>query len=547
MKNKKIISLVIVASLTSSTIGFTGIKASAATNNAATQSIVTTAPSENSLGNKPANAEFLNFISALKETQAIKSGESKDNSTLSIKINNVDWSKLDIPKEDQAAINLVLSALQNLPITSDTKFMNNGTNITTQSDINVSLLGSPVNFKTWTSTDISTGTPTQKVTCKIPNSLKAILSLMNTNSGASDANTNPLTQLGSKDYIYYDSSELAKDTSVKLPQVSSTQQYKTITQNFVQQLIAKIIENAQAKNSNLITKNSDSEYELKLTNSSISELLEQFASDDATHKIMQDYVLAIAQLAAKDSGKQLTQNDVAKLNKNFSNIITGLKNQLPIIEKYLSSVSFNLDVKYTIGSEGYISAQNGTFTLNLDGKNMPAEANNEGTNNDAAAFQNASIDVSYTFSNTLSDLGSSVTIDQMPTITADNSIDYSPILAKSINDNKVKAEKLKAQFEIKNHPSKFANKTSNNANKSWSIKFKRAVDPSTVNDATIMIVDDDFNNVDCDLSAKDDTIIVTPKKAYSKNKNYHIYISDLITDTNGVHLSQAIHQDFVIK
>lgn len=545
MKNKKIISLVIVASLTSSAFGFTGIKASAATNNAATQSIVTTLPSENSLGNKPANAEFLNFITALNETQAIKNGEAKDNSTLSIKINNVDWSKLDIPQEDQAAINLVLSALQNLPITSDTKFMNNGTSITTQSDVNVTLLGAPVNFKTWTSTDMSTGIPTQKVTCKIPDALKTILSIVPSNGNTSD--TDILTQLQSKDYIYYDSSELAKYTSVKLPQTSSTQQYKTITQNFVQELIVKIIANAQAKNSSLITKNSDSEYELKLTNSSINELLEQFASDDATHNIMQNYVLNIAQLAAKDSGKRLTQNDVDKLNQNFSNFITGLKNQLPIMEKSLSSINFNLDVKYTIGSEGYISTQNGTFTLNLDEKSMPAEANNEASNNDASAFQNASIDVSYTFSNTLNDLGSSVTIDPAPTITADNSIDYSAILAKSINDNKVNTEKGKAKLEIKNHPSKFANKTSNDANKSWSIKFKRAVDPSTVNDATIMIFDDDFNAVDCKLSAENNMIIVTPKQAYSKNKNYHIYISDSVTDTNGVHLPQAIHQDFVIK
>lgn len=550
MKNKKIISLVIAASLSSGILGTTSLNASAATNTPK-QSIMISSQTKNLLGSNTNSADFLNFIGALTKTQAIKAGETKNTSTLKINISNVDWSKLGISDSDMTYVNLILSALKNIPMQSDTKFANTETGTTTQSNNNITISGFPLTFKTWTSTDMTSGIPDQKVICEIPSTLKSMLSLIPTGDDASTANI--LSQLGSKNYIYYDSSELASDTSIKLPKTSNSEQYNALTTDFVQKLIGQIISNAQAKNSSLITKNSDSEYELKLDNSSVNALLEQFVSDDATHKIIQDYVLSVAQLSAKDSGKELTQSDIAKLNESFTTSINQIKEELPSIEKTLSGVTFNLDIKYTIGSEGYISGQAGTFSLNVDAKNFSnqAKVDDSEANAAASAFANATIDISCDFSNTLTDLGSSVTMEQAPKITANNSIDYSAILAQSIKDNQDKAQKAlelgKAQLEIKNNPSKFISKTSNDAKKSWKIKFKRAIDPSTVTDATVMIVDDDFNIVDCDLSVNDDTITVTPKGNYSKNKNYHIYISDSVTDTNGIHLDKAIHQDFTIQ
>lgn len=550
MKSKKIISLVIATSLTSSLFVFNGTKAFAATDKPR-QNIVTTLPTENTLNSNTNGADFSSFMSALTKTQAIKAGESKDNATIGIKISNVDWSKLNLSANDQASINLLLNALQNIPITSDTKFTSTGLDMTSESDSTITLSSIPLNFKTWTSINTSSGTPTGKVICQIPTALKGILAFMPTSSDS--ATNDALKQLTSKNYIYYDSSELAKDASINLPKNSNSQEYAVLTKDFIQKLISQIISNAQTENSGIMTKNSDSEYELKINNSSINKLLEQFVSDSTTQKIVIDYLVSATELSSKDNGKQLTKNDINKLTESFTNLIDLLKNSIPTIEKSLSGITFNLDIKYTIGSEGYISKQSGTFNLTLDGKALSSQATSDSlqTNKSLGAFENASIDISSTFSNTLSDLGASVTIDPMPTITADNSIDYSALLAQYLKANEAQAqkdlEKGKAKLEIKNNPSKFSNKTSNNANKSWNITFKKAIDPSTVNDSTIMIVDDDLNPVECDLSVKDNIITVTPKQAYSKNKIYHIYISDSITDTNGVHLPRAIHQDFTIK
>lgn len=545
MRRKKIISLLIATSLASSILGASSVKTYASTTTQS-QSVLSALQAKTFLAANTTNSDFSPLLNALNKTQAIKNGELKNNSTISVKISDVDWTKLGITEDNQAYLSLILNALQNIPVQSDTKFStaNNITN--TKSDTSITL-GTPFTFSTWTSTDTSSSVPSQKVIIKLPTNLKALL------ANGSNSSKDISSQIGSKDYVYYDSSELSKASLAKLPQDANSKLYTNISNDFIQKLINQVISNEQVQNSGIITKNSDTEYELKLTNSSMISLLIQIVSDSTIQKIIIDYAVSVTQMSAKNSGKILNESDIANLRGSLTSFMNQIKSNIPEVEKALSGINFNLDVKYTIGSDGYISSQNGSFDLKIDGKTLTAQSkvSDTETNNPSLSLKNANIDISFTFSNTLSDLGNSATIDPMPTVSADNSLDISALLAQSIKDSVDKSnkdlEKAKAQVEIKNKPSKFTKKTSNNQNKSWSIKFGRALDSSTVTDSSVMIVDDDLNIVDCDLSVKDNTIIVTPKQTYSKNKNYHIYISDSLADTNGVHLQSTIHQDFDVQ
>lgn len=90
--------------------------------------------------------------------------------------------------------------------------------------------------------------------------------------------------------------------------------------------------------------------------------------------------------------------------------------------------------------------------------------------------------------------------------------------------------------------------TTDNKDKVWSVKFNMPLDPKTIDNNSIYILDENETVVSSTVSATSDgTVIkITPIRSYLPGKKYQILITKLLTNPNGIKLNSEVVVPFVV-
>ena len=83
-------------------------------------------------------------------------------------------------------------------------------------------------------------------------------------------------------------------------------------------------------------------------------------------------------------------------------------------------------------------------------------------------------------------------------------------------------------------------------NKTWTIKFNKDVDRDSINESSIYILDDKGQKLAIDYDIKGSQVKLIPKMNYLANKEYKIYITNLVS-SKGKHLKEQVLKEFCIK
>lgn len=545
MKHKKLLS-VTMAGLFAFSLNFTGALSSkvyaANSIKAKTDFAV---PANNLIIATNDNNENSNLLQAFMKNTQITSEEVKQNYTLNMDFGSLDLDKLGVPKDQQPVVKMSLDMLKNIPITSNMKYVTNAdkTKIEMESDNDISITGFDMPYKQWLNMDMTNSLPSEKIVTEIPDSIKPFLSMMS--ETPSDTSSSDIANdFTNKKYIVFDTSKLQQEAGAAASTISPDQ-YKEIiqqAQNFTGQFLTEIFKCAENTKLGIITKVSDNEYKISFNNVSIKALMEQALNDQTLTDGIVNYLVAVANVT---SGQAVSQDE---MKTQCENMLTSMKSSLPEMEKYMDVATFNLDENYKINNDGYICSEGGNFTITLNPSALAGKS-------DADLSSLAGLKISMDYSSVISNINGNVTLDSIPTLTSDNSIDLSDYLMNAIPktdpslDKEVKKyeEQAKAVDEINKDTSKWDKKQCQDTKKAWKINFNKELDPSTVDDISVMVIDNNFEPVECTVTCTGGTISVTPVNSYDTGKTYHIYLSTAIADKNGKHLPKAIHQDFVIN
>lgn len=544
MKYKKLLSITMAAIFTLS-LNFTGVlggKVFAADNSKGKTDYAV--PANNLITAVNDDNGSSNLVNAFIKNTQITSEEIKQNCTLNIDFGDIDLDKLGIPADQQSTVKMALNILKNVPINVDTKYVSNAdkTKIQMESNNDISISAFDIAYKQWVNIDTVKGLPVENVIMEIPDSIKPFMSMINQQS------TQNSSDMSNKKYIVFDTSKLQQENDGEPSNSMSSEQYKEIirkAQDFAGQFLSEVFKCAENTKSGIVTKISDNNYKISFNNVSMKAFIEQALNDKNITDGLLDYLVTVVNISSGDSGNIISSG---QLKNQWGKLIDSLKNSIGEIEKYMDAVTFNIEENYSINADGYINGTNGKFSIALN-NSIPAD------NMDSELSALANLKVSMESSSEISNINGNVTLDPVPTITADNSIDLSSYIINSISksdpslNNQVKRyeEQVKASEEINSNASKWDKKQSKDVKKSWKISFNKDLDPSTVNDTSVMVIDDNFEPVECTIACTGGTIVVTPVNSYQAGKTYHIYLSTAIADKNGKHLSKAIHQDFVVN
>ncbi|WP_432401427.1 Ig-like domain-containing protein [Wukongibacter sp. M2B1] len=91
------------------------------------------------------------------------------------------------------------------------------------------------------------------------------------------------------------------------------------------------------------------------------------------------------------------------------------------------------------------------------------------------------------------------------------------------------------------------NKTIEDLDKTWTIKFDNILDKSTIQDYYIFIKNIDGNLVNSDLFIKDDgkSVIVDPIDSFKEGEEYYLYISNNVKSEDGKILRKGVKMSFL--
>lgn len=117
-------------------------------------------------------------------------------------------------------------------------------------------------------------------------------------------------------------------------------------------------------------------------------------------------------------------------------------------------------------------------------------------------------------------------------------INDEPVIEKSIKINDEEKEEDEVEEECENGIVAPLNKT-------WTVKFNKSVDETSVNTNSIYILDDKGQKVDIDYQVEGDKVKLISKKDYTANKEYTIYITNLVT-SGGKQLKDQVLKRFCI-
>ena len=86
--------------------------------------------------------------------------------------------------------------------------------------------------------------------------------------------------------------------------------------------------------------------------------------------------------------------------------------------------------------------------------------------------------------------------------------------------------------------------------KTWRVKFSKAVDPESINRQNIMVLDSNNEPVEIEVKAdveNDKIILVTPKDSYKAGEHYRLYLGADFDSSTGKSLSKGILYRFIVE
>jgi hypothetical protein len=117
------------------------------------------------------------------------------------------------------------------------------------------------------------------------------------------------------------------------------------------------------------------------------------------------------------------------------------------------------------------------------------------------------------------------------------------------NINVVKAPINDLPKDVTKYQEKFKPILNVAAQQTFSIQFTTAINPKTVNNNTVFVLDENNQKVDMGITLALDnkTLLIKPTGSYVSGKNYVLYIDNAVTSASGTPLKNAVKMSFTTK
>jgi len=464
MKNKKIMSMILVAGITIGGTGFMPAKALAAANDKV-QVINNTVVSQkdlkqqsydllNKIKENPTEADIktarkmISSISDLSYTSAytyllnlyVDKNIDKGISTIDELINaykknqsitsmeqkfgfNTNLLAENLSEEEQMAMAQILPIINTLSFGMDSKMKTSDENkkVQLEGTIDISIMNMPIEAKVWIDMDITGATPKMKFIIEIPNSIKMFLP----------------AELKDKQYLIYDMETILKASGVNQGQMAGFGDIMNSAEIFGKKFNAsfnEFIKIADAKYSivsrgDLATLDKETAqevsklYKIDLNNEKLIGIINDALKDYSMKKIFKNYINDSMKLDPTVKGQEITDKDLEE----------GIEEITKALMEMGDSLKFDMAYECGVNKEGYVSYEKGSFTVAVDSAKLNAlmAPENPAQNTEKSKAPNSKYTFTLNFGSNLSNINKEIKLTPMPEVNEKNSIDIMQLLIAS--------------------------------------------------------------------------------------------------------------------
>lgn len=438
MKSKKVLSMVLAAGIVVGGMGFSPIKALAATGNGV-QAIssktekelkneaykllkeVKANPTETNIkaarvasagltdkfykssydylldlyvsrsGEKPAIDELMD---AYAMNMQVTKAENEMNFEISVDGENMS-------EEEQREFAAIQSMINNMKFNMNAKSITeNETKAKISGNINMNIMGQEVNMKLWANVDASGDTPQGKYIIQIPELMKV------------------MANLGDKDYIVCDLEDMMGTSVTDMDGIMKAANAfnAKFTKNFSEFMKVADAKYGIVEEKDKIELDKDGSkglvkaYTLTLTNEKLMNIIKDALQDEEMIKIIKDYVDDI--MAMDPEAPEISDEE----------FYTAIQAALPTLDELSSMIKFDINSNMGINKEGYISYEDGSikFTVNADAisKALPEELSDSQEKNET----NTTYIVTIKYDANSTNINGDVQLEAEPELTEENSL-----------------------------------------------------------------------------------------------------------------------------
>ncbi|MCY6483241.1 hypothetical protein OW763_02580 [Clostridium aestuarii] len=371
------------------------------------------------------------LMKAFKKSQEIKSCVSQSQFTMNIKGENLsEEEKMKLAQIEQVINKLKINGK------SQIKSEKQGEKVYFKSNVNIDVMGNPINFDLWEDVDVTQDTPKINMIISIPEMIKAFA-----------------PELGEKKYLVYDFDNISKllgenGTGTQNVDFDGIMKAATKFSKNFENIFVDFLTVEDAKY-NIVSRKDKKQvtigngvqnvqiYEIKINNDNLAEILKDAMKNEEIRTAFVEYVNDIMKLIPEQDKKELKGVDLQKqMNESMDEMI---EEAIKGLDSIKDLVEYELVFDFGVNNDGYIVYQTGNMKFTADVAKLQAKIKEikntqlEVKEENKVQKSNSKYTFTIKYTSDLDKVNETIEFDPIPEITEKNSIKYTDLLMQAMN------------------------------------------------------------------------------------------------------------------